>query len=297
MTSCPCPGNHSFCEDCRSQIQELHCPLCRSSRLPVAIWLLEGRKSSLGEDEALGLWHRALRHGQSGVLICLRLEDLGRRSRWNLLNAVFDNNSSSLRLAAESGHAENVSMLCLMRAEVDARDDFGETALHRTLIHNDPSGLQALLANRANPEIVDEAGAPPIVIAAASGNVNITQCLLQARVDPSAQTLEGETALMASLMESSNVHVLRMLLRSRVCLHDVDDIGETALHVAVRFNNRTGVELLLAAQADCNLESGDGVTPMQLARQLGKFALLDVLRGRPSPITSRRWRTGALTAT
>ena len=277
LVQCPCPGRHMFCIDCQGRIRELECPLCRSACFSVANWLLEAREQRISYTEALLHWQRALRHGHTGILLCLHLQDSERHQRWNLLGVNFGSNSTCVHMATASGHAACVSLLCSIRAEVDARDDFGETALHRSLDNVDTSCLQMLLTNLADAEKTDEAGTPPIVTAAAHGNELATQCLLQARACPGTRSLVGETALMASL-EGFNMNIMEILLRSSVNVDDKDDFGETALHLAVRLNHVPGVELLIAAHANCNAESRNGHTPLSLAHQIGDSAVVEILR-------------------
>ena len=84
---------------------------------------------------------------------------------------------------------------------------------------------------------------------------------------------DGNTLLHIAAKLGS-VWVARRLLNSRAGLQDVwNSRQETALHVAVKYGQRSVVHLLLLAGVNAERADADGYTPMQKAVQGGQYAI------------------------
>lgn len=73
-----------------------------------------------------------------------------------------------------------------------------------------------------------------------------------------------------------------------------DSRGDTPLHIAVRRGDQPMVEVLLGTQPDLNVINEAGVTPLKLARGLGRHGIAGQLEGRgakayPCPPRDVRW--------
>ncbi len=121
----------------------------------------------------------------------------------------------------------------------------------------------------------------PLLLAGASGHLEILRMTLAARPDFTRYNRYGGTALIPAC-ERGHVEVVKELLKTPIDVNHVNRLGWTALLEAVLLSDggtaqQDIVRLLLAAGANPNLADHDGVTPLRHARQKGNRALADVL--------------------
>ncbi|KAL8584987.1 hypothetical protein ACOMHN_043623 [Nucella lapillus] len=148
-----------------------------------------------------------------------------------------------LHIAARQGSADIVTLLMAHKADVNAQNEDGETPL---------------ICGRRDSPVVD--------------------VLLEHKADASIKTTAQDTVLHMVCgcgLEQS----LHSLLRHKVHLETIDGNGETALLRACRAkrNRNSTVRLLLENEANVEAANTQGVTPVQLACQLGDVDLLQQL--------------------
>ncbi|KAK2731880.1 ankyrin unc44 [Colletotrichum kahawae] len=190
--------------------------------------------------------------------------------------------STLLHVAAREGLAEAVKRLLAADANLDAQDDFLNTALLRACWRGHTDIVDNLLKIGASAELVDEDGWSPIFMAAKRGYKRMTELLLAERkwdLD-FKEKLYAMTPLHAAAYEGYT-QIVR-LLRSNVARLDLRDMmGRTPL-MAATFHQRkdTMVELLTQQQdEDRQLETEDfrGSTPLLIAAQFGFWDGVHVL--------------------
>jgi len=131
-----------------------------------------------------------------------------------------------------------------------------------------------LLNSGADIELKDELGNTALIVAAAENKQSILQLLIARGANVNAQSNSGATALMNASMYG-NLEVVNILLQagSQIDLKRVD--GETGLVGAVQYGHFPMVELLLSKGADANavtrsaFNEGGGKTPLMFAAQHG----------------------------
>ncbi|KAH7246467.1 ankyrin repeat-containing domain protein [Fusarium tricinctum] len=128
-------------------------------------------------------------------------------------------------------------------------DDVGLTQLHIAAAKGD-----VLPALREEPWVIeqfDETGRSPIHFAVANNNFNGLEQLIQAEADINQRDVFGYTPLMISAFGEHELMVQKLLeyKECRRLIDKVDDIGETALHHAIRRSWPKCVWLLLDAGA------------------------------------------------
>jgi uncharacterized protein len=145
--------------------------------------------------------------------------------------------------AAKAGDLGAIQALIAKKADVNAAEPDGTTALHFAADRGDAAAVNALLKAGATPKIANRYGATPFGLAAAKGYADVILRLLQA----------GENA---------NAVVN----------------GEPVLMQAARAGNPVAVKALLAAGADVNVrEPIDGQTPLMWAAAAGNTAVVRML--------------------
>ena len=113
--------------------------------------------------------------------------------------------------AAQRKDTAALRALVARKANVNAAQPDGTTALQWAVHWNDTDAVRMLLRAGANPKAANRYGASALSEAALSGNAAIVGALLEAGADAKAQsTQDGETVLMTAA-RAGNVDAVRML--------------------------------------------------------------------------------------
>ncbi|KAM0438673.1 hypothetical protein ACHAPT_001429 [Fusarium lateritium] len=163
--------------------------------------------------------------------------------------------------AAGVGHADVVQVL-LNSGQVDvnavsADSFYGGTALTVASRFGRENVVQLLLsAPGIDPNVKDESGNTPLMVAASNSRVEIVKQLLATGVDPNIQNGDGQTALFnaaRSWFSKGAAEVMRALVEVPGINADLaDKMGRTALSLAAEAGSVQYVNILLAV---------DGVNP------------------------------------
>jgi ankyrin repeat protein len=169
-----------------------------------------------------------------------------------------------LGLAAIRGFAETVHFLVDEGADVDVKDDDGQTALHFAASKGNEATVKLLLDKGANPDSRTMSSWTPLFYAAVEGQEAIVKLLLeQERVVLNSSTPEGWTPLsMASL--KGHETIVRLLLEKGADFDSRDRFGLTPLFRAVEGGHEAVAKLLLDKGADANPKDKHGRKPTKV---------------------------------
>ncbi|PYS38211.1 MAG: hypothetical protein DMG14_18505, partial [Acidobacteria bacterium] len=151
----------------------------------------------------------------------------------------------SLIEAVKAGDAQAVRAILKQRADVNASEADGMTALHWAVRANDMDTMQLLLRSGANAKAANRYGVTPLSLAATNGNAAMIEALIKSGADPNAALPEGETVLMTAALVARGANV-----NAREKWQE-----ETALMFAAAENNAAAVKVLVEAGADMNVHS------------------------------------------
>ena len=194
--------------------------------------------------------------------------------------------------AARNGNLEELRRLLREGADVDSRNNRGETALHIASIWGRVEAVRELLsghgraANANLQEGVD--GLTPLHMAVHCGHAAVVRALIReggAVLDLRSNL--GETPLHEAVSEGVSlrgqvlVDVVRGLLSvesGRAVVDAVDDYGCTALHYAAKKGRIEAGRLLLAEGGASPMVVGiNGITALHLAAAFGHLAFVQLL--------------------
>jgi ankyrin repeat protein len=148
-----------------------------------------------------------------------------------------------------------LKQLISARADVNAAQPDGTTALHWAAHNTDTDAMKRLLARGAKTAVVTGTGMTPLALACESGSAEMVRMLLKAGADPNQSLANGETPLMMAARTGS-VPVLELLLKAGAQLEAREKLrGTTALMWAAANANANAVRLLLSRGADLNAHS------------------------------------------
>lgn len=194
--------------------------------------------------------------------------------RWNRLRLVATaflltitfagNNYGAGSEAADAAQKKNMDALrALMRqrANVNAAQPDGTTALHWAAVWNNEEAVNLLLGAGADARARNRYGATPLSEAVTSGSAAMVEALLKAGADPKTLTTgEGETVLMTAA-RAGNIDVVRTLLTRGAEVNAREKYkGQTALMWAAAERHPAVVKLLLEHGADWKVRSIDRET-------------------------------------
>lgn len=153
--------------------------------------------------------------------------------------------------AAQNQDRNAVRALLAQKADVNAAQGDGSTALHWAAFNDDLETAKLLLATGASVKATTRVGAlTPLFMACKNGSAAMVRLLLKAGADPNAADDHGTTALMMAAA-AGNKDAVEMLIdhganvNAREAAH-----GQTALMFAAALNRADAVKVLLDHQAD-----------------------------------------------
>jgi uncharacterized protein len=147
--------------------------------------------------------------------------------------------------------------LLKQRADVNAADVEGMTALHWAAHWNDVDTLKLLLSAGARTKVANRYGVTPLHEAATLGSAVVVNLLLKAGADANAAYGEGETPLMIAARTGS-ADTVKLLLESGARVDARETFrGQTPLMLAAVENHAPIVRALIAAGADVNARTAE----------------------------------------
>lgn len=158
--------------------------------------------------------------------------------------------------AAQAKNGAAVAALINKKADVNAPQADGATALHWAAQWNDLAMADQLLRAGAKADSANRDGATPLFLASVNGSVPLIEKLLQAGANVDAPILaHGETALMMAA-RTGNLDAVKMLLDHGADIKAKESLrGTNALMWAAEQGHAKIVELLISKGADVKVQS------------------------------------------
>jgi ankyrin repeat protein len=176
--------------------------------------------------------------------------------------------TASLPEAASRGDLSTVRALIAAKADVNAAQGDGMTALHWAAERGDAAMAQLLLKAGAKVTPVTRNGAyTPLHIAARAGSGAVVQALLAAGADPKIMTATGATALHLAAQAGDVVAVQALLAKKADPNARETAWGQTPLMFAASADRPAAIAALLKAGADPSLKTNTQNLTEELARQ------------------------------
>jgi ankyrin repeat protein len=179
--------------------------------------------------------------------------------------------------AAEKMDRAAIRTLLRQRADVNAPQVDGMTALHWAAYQDDLETSELLLRAHANAKAATRYGITPLSLACANGNGALVDLLLKAGADPNAALPGGETPLMTAARVGSLASVKVLLARGATVDAKDDRRGQTALMWAAAEGHADVVQTLVELGADVHLRLSSGFTPFLFAVREGRSGVVRVL--------------------
>ena len=164
--------------------------------------------------------------------------------------------ASEVADAAMKGNKEAVRALVQKKADVNATQVDGTTALHWAVQANDLATVDVLLKAGAKVSAANREGVTPLLLATQNGNAAMIEKLVKGGADPNASlTKDGDTSLMMA-SRSGKIDAVKVLLDNGAQVNTQERWGGTsALMWAVSEKHPAVAKLLIERGADVNAHS------------------------------------------
>jgi len=219
------------------------------------------------------------------------------------VDTVYGGDNSLLMLAAEGGYSKSkdkadiVRLLLSRGAKIDARNSFGESALHNAARYGMTESARVLVEAGADINARDNRDTTPLMNAAFDGHLGVVNLLAQdPRIEINARSKDLDTALLlASRGHDDNVKIIDALLNvPGIDVNLKDNNGYTAImHAATGHAGGAFVQstkrLLQAPGIDLSIRNNAEQTVMDLVKveTIGRWDrryMVPILKGKqPAP--------------
>lgn len=156
--------------------------------------------------------------------------------------------------AVKNGDKVALRALIQKKADVNAADADGSTALHWASYRDDLESTDLLIRAGAKVNAATDLGVTPLWPASENGNLVLVRRLLDAGANPNAALLAGETSVMVAA-RSGYPDVVELLLNKGGNPNAHGARGQTAVMWAVSQKHPDVVKVLIAHHADIQLKS------------------------------------------
>lgn len=175
-----------------------------------------------------------------------------------------------------------IGTLLFFKANVDAKDEHGWTALMHAAICDGKGGemVKMLLSIKAEIEAKNKYGETALLVALRRGGTDSVKSLLEGGANVNAQDGKGKTPLMNALPCEENVC---LVLSGNPDLEMRDNDGKTALRLAIDSGQRTVAMMLIEKGADPEAGDKDGWTPAHSAIWKEDWMVLPLIHKRYEP--------------
>ena len=176
------------------------------------------------------------------------------------------------RLADAVEHRDRQAIQALLAEKADPNTPQvdGATALHWAAFNDDLATAQALIKAGANAKAANRYGVTPLSLACTNGNAAMIELLIKAGADPNATLRGGETALMTAARSGHAAAVKTLLAAGAKVDVREERRKQTPLMWAAAEGHAEVVKELIAAGADFRARLPSGFTPLLFAVREGR---------------------------
>ena len=202
------------------------------------------------------------------LLFCAATIPLFGAGRADVAEAVMRGDQAALR------------RLLQQKADVNAAQVDGATALHWAVYRDDVATARLLLNAGAQVDVQNREGITPLYMAAVYGQPAMIEMFLKAGANAKQQGPSGETVVMLSA-RSGNADAVRLLLEAGADVNAKEPLrGTTALMWAAAEKHPAAVKALLAGGADVAAKSGPAGLPRNYMSQKVNVANVETAMNR-----------------
>lgn len=180
---------------------------------------------------------------------------------------------TALHVAAVQGHHSIVEILLDHGADIDARDNDGFSAVMCTAERSNRSMVDLLLNREANVNLRTNYGQTLLTMAISAGQENLTRFLVAKGSKVHVWDANDLTPLHIAAYQGET-KIVQLLMDNGADVEAVSSRGRTALHIATWENEPSVVRLLVQGGANITARDAKGRTALHLAALIGADDLI-----------------------
>ncbi|MGH9784243.1 MAG: ankyrin repeat domain-containing protein, partial [Terriglobia bacterium] len=189
------------------------------------------------------------------------------------VNAAQADGTTALAWAVHRDDLDMADLLIRAGANVNAENGLGVTPLSLACTNGSAAMVQKLATAGANPNLALRTGETPLLTCARTGNVEAVKSLLARGADVNAKEgRRGQTALMWAVAQK-HAEVVRALIQGGADIRARSEGGFTPLLFAARVGDKDSAGALLEAGADVNEATPENGSAVVVASSSGHEAL------------------------
>ena len=189
---------------------------------------------------------------------------------------------SPLHAAAHKGDLAQLDKLIAAKVDLNARDNYGRTALHVATFARQREAIRALVKAGAKLELLESDRYDAVTIAAVADDEETLRVVLSLGASAKLTTSRYDGTALIAAAHLGHDGVVRQLIAAGAPLDHVNNLHWTALIESIVLGNggRRHVETLralLAAGASTKLTDRQGATPLAMAKSRGYRDMVQLL--------------------
>jgi ankyrin repeat protein len=184
---------------------------------------------------------------------------------------------ATLATAVQRMDRGTIQQLIEKRADVNATQPDGTTALHWAAYHDDLDLVNRLLTAGARAVVQNRYGVTPLALACMNGNAAMVARFLDAGADANASLPGGETMLMTAARTGKVAAVQTLIARGADVHAKEPRRGQSAIMWAAADGHVEVIEELIKAGADFRTPLDSGYTPLLFAVRQGHIGAAKAL--------------------
>lgn len=192
------------------------------------------------------------------------------------VNSRDDDGETPLHIAAKFNNVPVIRFLVQHKADPNSKNKNGKTPLHFAVIFSRGKieAVKLLIFYGANVNAKDKIGRTPLYELASVRLFfkNIAEYLISHGVNVNAKDLRKDTPLHYAAGVGNNIGIVKLLVSHNADINAKDLNGDTPLHEAVYGENVEIVKFLVDSGADINVKDKDDKTPLSMAQLTAKIS-------------------------
>ena len=189
---------------------------------------------------------------------------------------------AGLHAAAYRGDVVNVRSLILTKADINARDSYGRTAIQVATFARQRGAILALAQAGANLELLESDRYDAVTIAAVADDEETLKLLLSLGASAKLTTSRYDGTALIAAAHLGHDGVVKQLIAAGAPLDHVNNLHWTAMIESIVLGNggprhREVLQALIAARANTQLADRQGLTPLALAKARGYVPMVQML--------------------
>jgi len=187
-------------------------------------------------------------------------------------------------LAADKNHIPSVTRikrvffyLLVVFVALSSLVAFAADTLPEACDKGELQAVKKFLKDGANPNIANENGFTPLLLAVQSGSLPIVKVLVEGKADLEGKHTPSDATPVISACLVGHLDILKYLTESGAKLDVRTKNGATPLHYAVSQNHKEVVQFLISKGVDVNAKDKDGATPLHAVALTGDYEIATIL--------------------